>query len=550
MNPLVQREFFGILRSPKAFVVLAAMSALFSLIVLTRWPSDAQVDLSGAQSVQVFRVFGYGLLTGVIFLVPAFPAVSIVQERQRGTLALLLNSPLKPWSIYLGKLSGVLLFSLLILLVSLPAAAACYAMGGVELQNQLGMLYLVLLLVIVEYATLALFVSSYAQTADAAVRVTYAAVFGLSFLTLVPHAFYQGQATWLGWTAGWLRHLSPLPVVMQIMGHADVGSRGLMQENWLGNEFILLTLALSLVFALITLSRLSYRIFDRSRSAGLMTDDRSVAVRSLRRLVFVVDPQRRKAGIPWYLNPVMVKEFRCRRFGRSQWLLRLVALCAVGSLGLTFAAATSVVDWGVETIGSLLVLLQVLLVVLIAPSLSASLISSERDRGTWDLIRMTPLSTFRILNGKLLSVASTLLLVLMATLPGYLVMIYIQPTMWLQVYQVLISLLWIALYASLVSAAVGCLFRKTAVATTTAYLVLMVLFLGPLLIWLGRNAPFGYSTVQTALLVTPLGAALSVIKTPGFEYELLPLSWTIAGIVSGSMFLILCLQTFRLTRPV
>ena len=129
-------------------------------------------------------------------------------------------------------------------------------------------------------------------------------------------------------------------------------------------------------------------------------------------------------------------------------------------------------------------------------------------------------------------------------------MIYIQPTMWLQVYQVLISLLWIALYASLVSAAVGCLFRKTAVATTTAYLVLMVLFLGPLLIWLGRNAPFGYSTVQTALLVTPLGAALSVIKTPGFEYELLPLSWTIAGIVSGSMFLILCLQTFRLTRPV
>jgi ABC-type transport system involved in multi-copper enzyme maturation permease subunit len=550
INPLVQREFFGILRSPKALAALVALSAIFSLIVLMRWPAEATVDLSGAQSVQVFRLFGYGLLAGVVFLVPAFPAVSIVQERNKGTLALLLNSPLKPWAIYIGKLSGVLLFSFLILIVSLPAAAACYAMGGVELVGQLGLLYAVLLLLVVQYSTLGLLVSSYVQSADAAVRVTYAATFSLSFLTLVPHAFYQGQAGLLGWTAGWLRHLSPLPVVMQIMGHGDLGSRGLMRTSWDADEFVGLTIASSLLFAVITLTRLSHRIFDRSRAKGVMTEDRSAAVRSFRRLVFVVDPQRRKAGIPWYLNPVMVKEFRSRRFGRSQWLLRLIALCAVTSLGLTFAAATSVVDWGVDTIGSLMVVLQIVLVVLIAPSLSAGMISGERDGGTWDLMRMTPLSTFKILRGKLLSVASTLVLVLMATLPGYLVMIYIQPAMWLQVYQVLVSLLLTALYASMVSAATGCWFRRTAVATTSAYVVLLLLFAGPLLVWLGRNAPFGYETVRTALLVNPMGAALSVIDTPGFDYELLPASWTVAIVVSVLAFLLLCIQTFRLTRPV
>ena len=50
------------------------------------------------------------------------------RERIRGTLALLLHSPLRPWSIYLGKLLGVLGFAYLLLLASVPAAAACYAM--------------------------------------------------------------------------------------------------------------------------------------------------------------------------------------------------------------------------------------------------------------------------------------------------------------------------------------------------------------------------------------------------------------------------------------
>ena len=99
MNPLIQREFLGILRTKQAFAALLVLTAAFSLLVLIRWPSDGRVDLSGSQSQQVFRVFCFGLLAGVLLLVPAFPAVSIVREKRKGTLALLINSPLKPWSI-------------------------------------------------------------------------------------------------------------------------------------------------------------------------------------------------------------------------------------------------------------------------------------------------------------------------------------------------------------------------------------------------------------------------------------------------------------------
>jgi ABC-type transport system involved in multi-copper enzyme maturation permease subunit len=179
------------------------------------------------------------------------------------------------------------------------------------------------------------------------------------------------------------------------------------------------------------------------------------------------------------------------------------------------------------------------------------LISGERDSGGWELLRLKPLSSARIVIGKLLSVLWTLLLVLLATLPGYLVMIYIRPQMSFQVQLVLICLAFTTIYTLAISAAVGSLFRYTAVATTVAYVIVMSLFLIPLLVWLGRDAPFGHDTVQAALLINPTGAALSVIETPGFEnYVLLPAAWWIAGGVSAVMFLIFGLQVWRLSRPV
>ncbi len=552
MNPVIRREFVGILRSPRALGMLVGLTAVFSLAVLMRWPSDASVDLSGVQSLQVFRIFGYGLMAGVIFLVPAFPATSLVNEKNSGTLALLLNSPLSGLSIYLGKISGVLLFSLLVLACSLPASGACFAMGGID-GIQFVLLYAVLGLLTVQYATLGMLISSYVQSSDAAVRVTYTSVLGLLFLTLLPHTFFRGTGVGgdVAMTIGtWIRNLSPLPAVMEILGQADIASYGLKALPGVGG-FMTLAVITAGGFAIWTVLRLNHRIFDKSRSQGVITNDLGMTSRTFRRLLYVVDPQRRKGGIPWYLNPVMVKEFRCRRFGRSQWLLRLISGCAVVSMVLTYMAATSVTSWGVETIGALLVLLQVVLVVVLAPSLGSGLISGERDSGGWELLRMTPLSPLRLVLGKLLSVVWTLALVLLATLPGYVMMILIAPEMTLQVQRVLICLLWISVYALAVSAAVGSLFKSTAVSTSVTYVVVVAIFLFPLLVWLGRDAPFGFATVQSALLTTPVGAALNVIQAPGFEgYQLLPLSWWIAGVLSFIMFLVLGVQVWRLTRAV
>src|SRR5204862_35904 len=100
-----------------------------------------------------------------------------------------------------------------------------------------------------------------------------------------------------------------------------------------------------------TVVRLNHAMLDRARPPGVMTEDRSGGGRVLRRLLFLVDPQRRSGSMSLWVNPVMVKEFRSRRFGRSHWTLRLIALTAILSLGLSVVALTGALGWGVEVIG-------------------------------------------------------------------------------------------------------------------------------------------------------------------------------------------------------
>ena len=159
MNPIVNRELLEVLRTRRAIALQLGLALACILLVLSRWPTGGTADLSGTRSLQVLRVFGYGLLAGILLLVPAFPATSLVREKLKGTLALLLNSPMRPWSIYLGKLGGVLGFTAILLVMTTPAAAACYALGGQARQGGIPALYGVLAIAAVQLSTLALLVS-------------------------------------------------------------------------------------------------------------------------------------------------------------------------------------------------------------------------------------------------------------------------------------------------------------------------------------------------------------------------------------------------------
>ena len=90
----------------------------------------------------------------------------------------------------------------------------------------------------------------------------------------------------------------------------------------------------------------------------------------------------------------------------------------------------------------------------------------------------------------------------------------------------------------------------SAPATAAAYGVLLSICAIPLLVWMGRDAPFGHATVEAALTINPIAAALSVIRMPGFQhYSLIPANWWFLGTCSVISLIVLIGQTYRISRP-
>ncbi len=549
-NPVVWRELIVLLRRRRLALLLCAIAVSFAMLVMLRWPTDARVALSGSQSLDLFRTFSMGLLTALLLMLPAFPATSIVRETRSGTLALLLNTPLGPWRIYFGKLLAVLGLACLLLAASVPAASACYALGGVSLTRGLLAMYFLLALTALQFTSTSLLVSVLSTSTDAAVRGAYGLVLTMSVVVMLPYPLFAGTEGLLATLADGARCVSPYAALSSMLSMGDAGSRGVVSSADLVGRFIIASLTITAICSLATVSRLNHSIFDRSRAAGTISNDQGFGVQLLRRLVFIVDPQRRSGSIGPFTNPVMVKEFRCRKFGRLHWLLRLVATCAVLSLAISILTVTRTVDLDVATVGAVMVVLQIALLVLITPSLAAGLLSTEIETGGWVLLQMTPLSVVRIVWGKLLSVILTLMLVLCATIPGYVVMVYIDPGQRQQVERVVYSLAITAVFVLMTSAAVGSLFRRTTSATAAAYAFQLAVCGGPILVWLARNAPFGHDVVQAALTINPIAAAFSILRFPGFrEYELLPANWWFLGISSLVGLLVLFVRTWQVSRP-
>ena len=116
--------------------------------------------------------------------------------------------------------------------------------------------------------------------------------------------------------------------------------------------------------------------------------------------------------------------------------------------------------------------------------------------------------------------------------------------------KMLVCLLVTVVFCLSVSAAISSLVRTTAVATTASFCVLVGLFAGTLLFWLGEDAPFGPDLVEAVLRLNPLAAALASMKMADFvNYNLIPHNWYIIGTASLLAFGVLARQTIKLTRP-
>ena len=454
-NPILRRELLNRLRSWKTLAAILIVNLVSSGLVLLRWPSDGSIDIVSQGAMQVFRPLAFALTLAVMMLVPAFPATSFVTERRKGTLTLLLNSPLKPSQIYFGKLISNVIIAMILISASFPAMAACVAMGGISLRDHVVPLTIVLCTMAVQYSALGLWISLRSSSTDGSLRWTYASILALAVLSIGPLILIGNLSGLMSWGAHALTAMSPVSALQQIAGSQAEAAIVGIRHGWI--EFIVGSVLLSFFLAVITIRKLDPLLLDRPRPTGkVIGKQEENKVGLLHRLNYLVDPNKRKSSIPRWLNPVMVKEFRTRKFGRLHWLIRLVSICAIISLSLAVLASIGTINWGVEKISGPLVLMQLSLLLLVGPSLGANLISAEVESGGWQVLRTTPFSPLRIVLGKVMSVVWTMLLVLLATLPGYAVMSFIEPAMSGQISNVILSLLVaVAMVVSISAVGIG-----------------------------------------------------------------------------------------------
>ena len=264
-NCILRRELSNRLRSWKTLAAILIVNLVSSGLVLLRWPSDGTIDIVSQGAMEVFRPLAFALTLAVMMLVPAFPSTSFVTERRKGTLTLLLNSPLKPSQIYFGKLISNVILALILISASFPAMAACVAMGGITLRDHIAPLTIVLCTMAVQYSAIGLWISLRSSSTDGSLRWTYASILALAVLSIGPLILIGNLSGLMSSVAHWLTAMSPVSALQQIAGaQAEAAAVGI-RNGW--GEFMIASVILT------TRSGSDYDSQARSNLARSATSD-------------------------------------------------------------------------------------------------------------------------------------------------------------------------------------------------------------------------------------------------------------------------------------
>jgi len=188
------------------------------------------------------------------------------------------------------------------------------------------------------------------------------------------------------------------------------------------------------------------------------------------------------------INPIFASSARRRM--RSMRTVLVLTLYGAMMLAFALVSSFSILDQQTMTIGSMrsgidnyiyLIALQFVLLLLVAPGMTAGSIAGERERQTLDLILVTNTGAFRIAIGKLMESFGFLVLVILSSLPMMCVVFFFGGITVTQLLTVFLFMLIAALGASSIGLLASSLFKRTVTATVVSYLMVFAIGIGTLL---------------------------------------------------------------------
>ncbi len=178
-SPLLIKEVRRTFRSRGFFaihIVLLTIVAVGALLVMIGFGLGTRGRENPAWIGKLlFGILSTAQFLVVLFVLPAYSAVSIVEEKDKLTFDLLITTKLAPWEIVWGKLLGSLTTVGVILISFLPLLGLSFLFGGVTV-GQILSCYISLILLAALISAFSLYISSASKSAKRATSLVYAII--------------------------------------------------------------------------------------------------------------------------------------------------------------------------------------------------------------------------------------------------------------------------------------------------------------------------------------------------------------------------------------
>ncbi|MCA9230425.1 MAG: ABC transporter permease subunit [Planctomycetales bacterium] len=486
-NPVLQRELISNLRMSRGFVLLTAYVGFLGLLVYAAWPSEQRIDMASSEKAKdLVDLFFLGQYLLMSLMAPSFAAGAITGEKERASFEMLMASPIRAGAIVLGKLAAALIPLAELMVCSLPIVMLCLPLGGAH-PVEVFAAYFAMIASVALFGMISIWCSSYFARTSASLVVSYLLILPLAMVgVLIWQALQQ-----LG-EARLIVIFALVPIVCASVGAmlwADTCRRLLRAPDLgsAGKEVIdLETEAAEAVGLYISRDEFPDRLFAPPKRTTFLADN---------------------------ANPIYDKEIRSEIFSQGTLMLRLVIqismLIALPVMAYCLYIKQHLAPWYIAYV--------LLFNVLVGPVFSAGSVTSERERQTLDLLLNTLITPWQMLWGKLISglrVSSVLTSFLMwpVVLACIMPLEYWHnlPTMAGYFLVFAVTCLTTAMTALFCST----LFHKSSTSLMATYLIIVVLFLGPMAanLFVSTFLPDSavVETVQVASYTSPFAAAFNL----------------------------------------
>jgi ABC-type transport system involved in multi-copper enzyme maturation permease subunit len=198
------------------------------------------------------------------------------------------------------------------------------------------------------------------------------------------------------------------------------------------------------------------------------------------------------------ISAIWIREVRGRMRGKRPFVFLTVYLTVLaGLLWIGLRSATDFPLTGLQSISvgrgifAAIVLIETLVVLILAPAYTAASISQEREKGTFDLLAVTPISSLAIVLGKLVSAMLFLAVIIGASIPlASMAFLFggMGPEHLVMAYIVIGA---VGIGAGAIGVACSAVFRRSQAATVAAFIAVAVVAGGSTVAWISIETRVG-----------------------------------------------------------